>query len=546
MKTLSLLQDVAQDLQSDASSNRLKKLILFTCTNLWPTDSQQIEDADIESLIEQLYHQNPSLEDLQSRLAQVIQRISKRTEYSLVAQTLLNKIERLYELETPDVPDPVPQPKQKERPSTPSPWAQLEKLDFDPYKIRLDLMAQTNPLRAKIVLYTALYSRPELNEQGLSLLKRHSLDELLRELWDGTSTPEELEGKLRSAAKTLDSMDQASQAVGALIQILKPLFVYSQPEAAYTPSLSGGLAEGIISGHEHDWIESAPLPEEDHFYAPYEDPFAFLDPQSPVPSTYLQDEELIQEPDPVITAEPILSVDPIPKDLIPQPSLEEPPADVISAQPVVEDPIVQVPSAEPFVLPKALKSKVDQNTADLMVTIENTLSELGNQLDERLGEEDPNEYMMLKYSVMRGFLQDVEDAAVSFVPFLRKLEDSERRLAEPGWSSSQIKEDPVPAPHAIQEILAHSPLIQSKSGLGEEIQFLVNQELGLVKDSIENVLSELSNDLDEGLSLLEVGSRLNLKYQTLRDFLKNTEQISSKFATLLKRMEEAERRLFSL
>jgi hypothetical protein len=534
MKTLSLFQDVAQALQRDASSNRLKKLILFTCTNVWPTDSQQIEEADIESLLEQLYHQNPTLEDLQSRLAQVIQRISKRTEYSLVAQTLLSQVERLYELEAPDVPVPAVQPpKPKERPS--AAWAQLEKLDFDPYKIRLDLMAQTNPLRAKIVLYTALYSRPDLTEQGLSLLKRHSLDELLRELWDKAATPEEIEGKLRAAAKTLDGMDQASQAAGALIQTLKPLFVYSQPEVAYTPPMSGGLAEVVMGSHEqHDWIESAPLPEEDHFYAPYEDPFAFLEPQTPVPATYLQDEEdLPQKPE---------SMAPVPSPAFVSSqavAVAEPPA-------VAASPVAQAPGVHPFGLPVALKSTIDQNMADLMVTIENTLSNLGNQLDERLGEENPEEYMMLKYSVMRGFLQDVEDASASFVPFLRKLEESEYRLSQLTWSQPRITEDPIPSPHAIQEILAHSPLVQSRSGLGEEIQHLVNQELGLVKESIENVLSELSNDLDQGLSTLEARLRLTLKYQTLGDVLKNTERISSKFATLLKRMEEAERRLFNL
>jgi len=74
----------------------------------------------------------------------------------------------------------------------------------------------------------------------------------------------------------------------------------------------------------------------------------------------------------------------------------------------------------------------------------------------------------------------------------------------------------------------------------------VRRSIGAIKTAIENALSELGQALDEQFQSRPLEEALVLKYQTLRAFLQEVEEISTKFAAFLARMEEAERRLFGL
>ncbi|MEN9261175.1 MAG: hypothetical protein Q6L60_09460, partial [Thermostichus sp. HHBFW_bins_43] len=183
-----------------------------------------------------------------------------------------------------------------------------------------------------------------------------------------------------------------------------------------------------------------------------------------------------------------------------------------------------------------------------MATIENTLSELGNALDERLQDEDPAQYLTLKHQVLRGLLKDIEGSAVTFMGILKKLEQSERRLVQPDLPEVVTEvpsnfEDPY---SSLRQVLATSALTQQKPQLEQEVMRLVRRNIGSIKVSIENALSELGTALDDQFQTHSLEEALFFKYQALRTFLHEVEELSSKFAALLDRMEEAERRLFGL
>jgi hypothetical protein len=313
----------------------------------------------------------------------------------------------------------------------------------------------------------------------LATLRRYSLDELLKALYEACNSPQELEARLQQAVRQLQEPEQDAQAANALLQMLQPLYAYVPLEtvaggglAAETPTadldwLKGESAAGGVESSGMSWLE-------------------------------------------------------------PELSLAGPPA--IAAQE----------------LPEPCRQLLQRSAGSLMVTLENTLSDLGNALDEILQDEDPAQYLTLKHQVLRGFLKDFEGSAALFRGILEKLEQSEWRLLRPTEEGVETPPQPGDPYAALRQVLANSDLAQQKPHLQQEVMRLVRRSSGTLKAAIENALSELGQALEEQLQSHPLEEALVLKYQTLRAFLQEIEAISTKFTTFLARMEEAERRLFGL
>jgi ribosomal protein L29 len=346
-------------------------------------------------------------------------------------------------------------------------------------------------------LFTALHHRLEPTVQGLAALRRYSLDELLRALYDACNSPQELEARLQQAVQQLQEPEQDSQAANAVLQMLQPLYVYVSQETM----AGGGLAAETLAA-DLDWLngenavgtggtESSRI--------------TWLESESP------NEGEATAEP-PAFSAPAVLASE----------------------------------------LPEPCRQLLHRSAGSLMATIENTLSELGNALDEGLQDEDPDQYLSLKHQVLRGLLKDVEGSAALFRGILSRLEQSEWGLLRPAGNAGQpgeMAEMPLQVgdPYAaLRQVLATSELARQKPQLEQEVMRLVRRSIGAIKTAIENALSELGQALDEQFQSRPLEEALVLKYQTLRAFLQEVEEISTKFAAFLARMEEAERRLFGL
>jgi hypothetical protein len=538
MTALSQLQDIAQALMHDSSAARVKKLTYYACRRVWEGDLERLERLDMNWLLEELLRQNPTLEQLMASLTEVIQHINKKAEYAQVAKTVLNAVIPLYS-QSPSSPSPEDADGTLfDDAASPQAWAHIQKADYNPYDLRADLMRQTNGLRAKLVLHTALYHPLELNEKGLSVLKQTTLDSLVAQLLETCDTPEQLEAKLRDTLNQLPERDHHSQTVGTLLQLLKPLYVYLEPERPQVPESVGGLsAEAAFAGVVEDlsWLDAAAFGDAEQY-----DRITQGDRLLPLES------ESYYAPDPYLQPEPVeYEADPQPASA---PRGRENSAPVpATAQWDRTEEISR--KAYKVKLGRWLQQLVDKNASTLMITLENTLNELGNQLDESLQDEDPESYLHLKHQVLRAFLMDVEGSSATFLPILHKLEESERRLLHPEQQMPVFIEEArqVEDPYsALRQILGNSGLVQSKPALEQEILRMVKRSMSAVKTGIENKLSEFGNELDETVLDLSLGDGLTLKYQALRALISEVEEISSKFASLLAKMEEAERRLFGL
>ncbi len=505
MEALSFLPEVAQSLQQDANANRIKKLLHFACHGIWEANPSKVAELDLLQLLEEVHHRAPTTEQLQILFTDAIKRINKKAEYTQVAELVLGWMMQLYSDDlvqhqprngTQQVESPQPQPQV---------WTQVQKIDYSPFDLRLDVVRQTNPLRAKMVLYAALFHPLEANDSSLAVLKQHSLDELLEMFFARCQTPEDVDQGLRAAAQSLPDASQGSQAAGALIQAMQSLFIYEQPPQ-YQPYTPGGLEDlHQPEAEDLDWMD-------------------------PIGANGQGAEESVVIPDPP-PVEPIVEPESPPRAWVKLPPPQQP-----------------VPSPPPPIeLDDATQTLLDKRGSDLMVTIENTLSELGNQLDERLQDEDPQEYLTLKHQVLRGFLRDVESSSAIFMPILRKWEESEQRLLHPDQELQSVNDPQSQDPYtSMRRVLVHSPLTQRKFELDQEIMRLVKRSIMTVKNDIDTALRQLGTELEDSFQDRSLTEGLTLKYTALRAFVHEVERISSKFSSMLTKMEEAERRLFGI
>ncbi|MEH2002251.1 MAG: hypothetical protein V7L00_26555 [Nostoc sp.] len=247
MKTISSLDAVTKHLEQHENSKRIKKLIYSACKNIWENDEETLNRFKLQELIQELCRLNPTINNLNYSLSKVVKTLNKQAEYALVASVIFDEIQKLYItpeestgilLNQPDQEEStgilLNQPRNEEQifynsrqiPSNyidKSPNSQI-KHQYNQFDLRQNIMKYTNPLRAKIVLFSALGKKFTFNEEDWLKLKAEKLDDLLLRLFNTCPTIRELESKLNSAVISLGKPDENIQAANAIIQSMRDLY----------------------------------------------------------------------------------------------------------------------------------------------------------------------------------------------------------------------------------------------------------------------------------------------------------------------------------
>ncbi len=260
MITLSSLDQVAKYLEQHENSKRIKKLIFCVCKNVWENDQHTLDRFKLAELIQELCSINPTIDQLNSSLSSVVNTLNKPGEYSLVASIIVNQIQDLYlaaEEETEIVINPPNQeeetaivinpPNQEEEtaivinpPNQPNlilsnlpkisstpinkPPQIPQKSPYNQFDLRQNIMKYTNPLRAKTILFSAVYHKFTFNQEDWFKLRAEKLDTLLDKLFNSCANLRELESKLNNAVISLGNPDENSQAASAIIQSMRGLY----------------------------------------------------------------------------------------------------------------------------------------------------------------------------------------------------------------------------------------------------------------------------------------------------------------------------------
>ncbi len=226
--TSSLLTEVTKDLASDQNSLRIKKLLLFACTRNWETNLHRLEQIDFLDLVRSLLAIAPTLEQLQFHIHAIAGSLNKSAEYALVANTIINRVSRLY-LET----YPRTGARQKDY------EAVAQTLGIDP-----------DPLRIKKLLILASRNVWETNADRLNEL---AFLDLVQEVHILTPTFESLKAVLDNLTKTLSKQAEYGAIADRICLIFQSLYWLKLPPAAqsYEPlemTLTEGMEEALVMG----------------------------------------------------------------------------------------------------------------------------------------------------------------------------------------------------------------------------------------------------------------------------------------------------------
>lgn len=237
-------QSVAMLLQQDADQSRMKKLLYLACKNTWLSDPKQLAQLNLIELVRELHHLAATPERLQQVLANRVNKLSKKEEYSAIAKRLFQLLQPLYLYAMPqpettivkqdDTTEFLSQLMTRSAASAkadivssnsqpPVSYRVRSITEVDLFDVRSELMNATNPLRAKILLFSLLHEPFNPVEHEM-MLKSHELNELLRDLFQSYKLLEILETKLTDIAKKIHQPEEYGAVAQVILRSVKPLY----------------------------------------------------------------------------------------------------------------------------------------------------------------------------------------------------------------------------------------------------------------------------------------------------------------------------------
>lgn len=263
-----VLDTIVYNLQSHEESPRMKKLIFAACKQYWENDINVIEMYDLKDLILELQKLYPHTKKLRKALDNVVATINRQNFYSFIADSIIAEVSYLYKYEAnpnnasnsgdedeetmlilanqnktkdnqseQEIIDKPKETQVSEEESiqaststsmtTPEeqiiPWLKVDNL----YDLKQEIMQYTNPLRAKIMLFYAIY-QIDPNEQHWSVVRTCSLDDLLLRMFQNYGENiEKIESHLKEIAKcSMQGMtyEDNLQAVSAIVEAVKRFY----------------------------------------------------------------------------------------------------------------------------------------------------------------------------------------------------------------------------------------------------------------------------------------------------------------------------------
>ena len=267
---------IAQTLSQHGEQARIKKLIFAVARGYWENSVAVIDQVGLTNLILELRQRYPSLDALRGGFDQIVNNINKATLYLAIAKLIMTQMSSLYEsseetyLPDPDeskmglptqitkaepalaiarqqqggdhlqtsiidlhsipVPPP-PRPRQTDPIVTilgaavPSPPISVHSQPkaYNLFDLRSEIMQYTNPLRAKILLFSVLFQSWDENGQDWGMIRSYGLDDLVEQLILSRKRPNDVEVKLNAQANQMPEQEAYQQTAQTLIKILKPL-----------------------------------------------------------------------------------------------------------------------------------------------------------------------------------------------------------------------------------------------------------------------------------------------------------------------------------
>ncbi|MBW4578323.1 MAG: adenylate/guanylate cyclase domain-containing protein [Tildeniella nuda ZEHNDER 1965/U140] len=271
---------IARILEREPDRLRITKLLFYICSRQWESDAAKLESLDLVRLLQDVHQMTRTVEQLEAALHAVVKTLNKQGEYRTIAQTIVLRLGRLYPSDQePAQPQSEPeQPSAANEPSlesvetedegarstaAPEPPHHLQESPLSLFDFRLGIMKYTNPLQAKILLFSTLYDDFDFTSQAWSNLKRHDLDSLLRHLLSVCKTYTDLEACLFGTARRSSEPETTVQTAEAVIKCLRSFYLYSS--AARLPANLSEPTQLKLDDFEETTLEFISITDEDDY-----------------------------------------------------------------------------------------------------------------------------------------------------------------------------------------------------------------------------------------------------------------------------------------
>ncbi len=259
-----VFKQIATNFANHQEESRIKKMVFAVCKNRWENNVDVINHYGFKDLIVELYEQYPTLGDLDIALATIVENINKKTLYLAISNIISKQLSLLYENFQEPVESAkevgtqiyntqiiqfnqavnVPQPYSEPKPLRQSDYetsviditseqmvtelksvqiapAQISPKTYDLFELRMEIVQYTNPLRAKILLFSLLFHPWDRSGQDWSMLRSYALDDLLEQLLKSGRPLSEIEAKLYETAKSLSDPETQLQVASTIIETIK-------------------------------------------------------------------------------------------------------------------------------------------------------------------------------------------------------------------------------------------------------------------------------------------------------------------------------------
>ncbi len=236
-----IYEQIAQELEQTGNLLRMKKLMFYVCRNRWENDQNVLKEVDLPHLIGEMHYLFPTLEQLRAIVNEFVHTLSKQAEYTLVANVLIGKLQKLYinrriassihsipgissidESVTTPFEDSDPQAQESAfESSAPTPESQEQSIYSN---IANELESDPNLLRIKKLI---LYVCKQTWENDPNKLKTFKTDALIQEIHGLAVTRGQLTSALNTVVKSLNKREEYVPIAQTLIKKLGKL--YSSP-----------------------------------------------------------------------------------------------------------------------------------------------------------------------------------------------------------------------------------------------------------------------------------------------------------------------------
>jgi molybdopterin converting factor small subunit len=238
----SILEKISETLEEDQNSKRIHKMLFAVTRQRWENHPETLASCSLKQLVQEVYETYPTLERLSLKLLKIVNNISKKQIYSQVYETIITQFSKAYNaaIESEKLKGLATSHPDSVTPDSAQPQVITEtiehKFNYNPYRLRQQVMKQTNPLRVKMLLYYSLNPTPIAAQQEVDglLLKTYELDKMLMQIIQKFQSIKELQYHLETAALAISSIqnrelsiDQNLQVAKALVRVLQPLYTAS-------------------------------------------------------------------------------------------------------------------------------------------------------------------------------------------------------------------------------------------------------------------------------------------------------------------------------